>query len=89
MAWTVKNLCAMQKTQVRPLGWEDPLEGVAIHSSILAWRILWIEKLVDYSPWGHKESDSTEQLTLFHLDFQGSLGSFMLLANLSISTMLC
>ena len=64
VAWTVKNLCAMQKTQVRPLGWEDPLEGVAIHSSILAWRILWIEKLVDYSPWGHKELDITEQLSL-------------------------
>ena len=30
----------MQKTWVRPLGWEDPLEeGMAIHSSILAWRI--------------------------------------------------
>ena len=36
----VKNLPAMQETQVRSLGREDPLEeGVAIHSSILAWRI--------------------------------------------------
>ena len=35
----VKNLPAMQKTQVRSLGQEDPLEkGMAIHSSILAWR---------------------------------------------------
>ena len=38
--WLPKNLPAMQKTWVRPLGWEDPLEeGMAIHSSILAWRI--------------------------------------------------
>ena len=36
----VKNLPAMQETWVRSLGWEDPLkEGLATHSSILAWRI--------------------------------------------------
>ena len=36
----VKNLPAMQETQVLPLGWEDPLEkGMATQSSILAWRI--------------------------------------------------
>ena len=36
----VKNLPAMQQTQVQSLGWEDPLEkGMANHSSILAWRI--------------------------------------------------
>ena len=36
----VKNLPAMQETQVWSLGWEDPLEkGVATHSSIPAWRI--------------------------------------------------
>ena len=36
----VKNLPAMQETRVQPLGWEDPLEeGIATHSSILAWRI--------------------------------------------------
>ena len=36
----VKNLPAMQETWVRSLGWEDPLEeGMATHSSILAWRI--------------------------------------------------
>ena len=44
-AQTVKNLPAMQETQVRSLGQEDPLEkGMATHSSILAWRILWPEK---------------------------------------------
>ena len=36
----VKNLPAMQETQVQALGWEDPLEnGMATHSSVLAWRI--------------------------------------------------
>ena len=36
----VKNLPAMQETWVRSMGWEDPLEeGMATHSSILAWRI--------------------------------------------------
>ena len=37
----VKNLPAMQETEVQSLGWEDPL---ATHSSILAWRILWTEE---------------------------------------------
>ena len=37
---TVKNLPAMWETQVQSLGWEDPLkERLAIHFSILAWRI--------------------------------------------------
>ena len=62
----VKNPPAMQETQVLSLGGEDPLEmGMATHSSILAWRIpmnrgAWR----GYSPWGCKESDMTEQLTL-------------------------
>ena len=42
VAQTVKNLPAVQKTQVLSLGREDPLEkGMATHSSILAWRIPW------------------------------------------------
>ena len=45
MAQLVKNLHAMRATQVRSLGWEDPLEKeMAIHSSILAWRIPWTEE---------------------------------------------
>ena len=40
VAQMVKNLPAMKETQVRSLGWEDPLEkGMATHSGILAWRI--------------------------------------------------
>ena len=42
VAQMVKNLPAVQETWVQPLGWEDPLEkGMAIHSTILAWKIPW------------------------------------------------
>ena len=45
MAQMVKNLPAMQETQVLSLGLEDPLEmGLATHSSIYAWRISWTEE---------------------------------------------
>ena len=44
VAQMVKNLSAMQETQVRSLGWEDALDtGMATHYSILAWRIPWTE----------------------------------------------
>ena len=44
MIQMVKNLPAMQETQVWSMGWEDPLEkGMVTHSSILAQRILWTE----------------------------------------------
>ena len=65
MAQTVRNLPAMWETQVRSLGQEDP------------WRRKWQptpvflpgeshgqRRLGGYSPWGHKESDMTEGLTL-------------------------
>ena len=61
MAQLVNNLSTMQETWVRSLGWEDPLEkGKVTYSSILAWRI----------PWGHKESDTTEQLSLSLFPFK-------------------
>ena len=45
VAQTVKTLPTMHKTQVRSMGWEDPLEkGMATHSSILAWKIPWTEE---------------------------------------------
>ena len=45
MAQTVKNLPAMQETQVRSLGQEDPLvKGEVTHPSVLAWRIPWTEE---------------------------------------------
>ena len=59
-----------------PLGGEDPLEeGMATHSSILAWEIPWQRRLVGYSPWGRKESDTTERLsTQQHQGKQCELG---------------
>ena len=45
LAQMVKNLPGMRETWVRFLGWEDPLEeGMASHSSILAWRMPWTEE---------------------------------------------
>ena len=63
---TIKNLPAMQETPVQSLGQEDLLEkGMASYSSILAWRVPGTEESGRlYSPWGHKETDTTEQLTL-------------------------
>ena len=64
MTQMVKNLPAMRETWVRSLGREDPLEeGMATHSSLLAWRIL-----MDRGAWkatvhGITESDMTEQLS--------------------------
>ena len=56
-----KSACSVGDLGSIP-GLKDPLEkGKATHSSILAWRIPWT---VLYSPWGHKESDMTEQLSL-------------------------
>ena len=60
VAQMVKNLPAIQETWVQSLGWEDSLEeGMATHSSILAWRI----PMEGYSPCGRKETDMTEQLS--------------------------
>ena len=56
LAQMVKNLPAMWGTWVRSLSWEDPLEEVmAIHSSILAWRIP-----MDKGAWGQKKSEMIE-----------------------------
>ena len=65
VAQKVKNPPAMQETQVRHMGWEDPLEkGMAAHSSNLAEEFHAQRSLVGYSPWGHKELDMIEPLTL-------------------------
>ena len=67
VAQMVKNLPAVQETQVGSLGWEDPLEvEMATHSSILAWRIPWAGEQVGYSLGGCKELDTTERLTHIH-----------------------
>ena len=56
----VKNLPAMQEMQVGSLGRDDPLEeGMATHSSTLAWRIPWTEEPGRVQSAGRKESDTT------------------------------
>ena len=67
VAQTIKKLPEMQKSQVRSLGWEDPLKKeMATHSNIPAWKIImdrgaWRA----ISPWGHKEWDTAERLTRY------------------------
>ena len=61
MAERLKRLPAMRETWIRSLGWEDPLEkGMATHSSILAWRIPWMEELGGLQSMGRKELDMTD-----------------------------
>ena len=61
---TAKNLPAMQETWVLSLSREDPLEeGMATHSSILAWRIPWIEEPGRLQSIGSQKADTTERLT--------------------------
>ena len=63
VAQMVKCLPTVWETWVRSLDQEVPLEKeMATHSSILAWKIPWTEEPVGYSPWGCKESDTTERL---------------------------
>ena len=62
----VKNLPGMWETQVGSLGQEDPLqEGVAAHSSIVAWRIPWTEEAVKLQSMGLQRVDITERLYAF------------------------
>ena len=61
VAQRLKRLPAMRETWVQSLGWKDPLEKeMATHSSILAWRIPWMEEVGGLQSMGHKESDTTE-----------------------------
>ena len=58
MSQQVKNPPAMWKTWVLSLGWEDPLYSG-------------LKNAMDYRPWGHKESDTTERLFTFTSLYQG------------------
>ena len=61
MALAVKNPPANAGDPGLNLGWEDPLEeGMATHSSVLAWRIPWTEEPGRLQLWGGKGSDTTE-----------------------------
>ena len=60
MAQLIKNLPEIQETWVESLGWEDPLEKGKLPTSVF-----WPGEFQGlYSPWSHKESDVTEQLSL-------------------------
>ena len=66
VAQMVENPSALQETPVQFLGLENPLEeGMATHSSILAWRRMGSHRL---SPWGRTESDMTEGLNNSKMD---------------------
>ena len=89
VAQTVKILPAMQEALVWSLGREDLLQkGMATHSSILAWRIPWTEEHDrPYSPWGGKESDTTERLTLSLSWIQEASSSIMNFTNIAVPKM--
>ena len=63
----VKSLPAVQETWVPPLGWEDPLEKETQPTPVLLpGESHGHRSLAGYSPWGHKQSDTTERLTHTH-----------------------
>jgi len=66
MAQTVKNLPAMQETQIQSLGQEDPLEEKMAKPTpvFLPGELHGQRSLAGYSPWGRKELDTNKQLTL-------------------------
>ena len=65
------NPSLMRETWVWSLAWEDPLEeGIATHSSILAWRIPMVREA--YGPWSCKELDKTEWLSTQQLNTYGN-----------------
>ena len=76
VAHLVKNLPTMQETWVWSLGWKDDLKkGTAIFSSILAWRIPLTEEPGGLQSMCCKESDMTEQLSLFRHIFRALIQS--------------
>ena len=80
VAQTIKNLPAMLETQVQFLAQEDALEkGMAITLAFLPEGVHGQRNLAGYSPWDHKESDTTEQLALspsFHTYIQINSNGF-------------
>ena len=88
VAQKVKNLPAIQETQVPSLGRGDTLEkGMAIHFSILAWRIPWTEEPgglqstgPGYSTWDSKVLDTNEQLIHKHIASRKLENTFFILS---------
>ena len=78
----VKHMPTMQETQVRSLGWEDPLEKeMATHSSTLAWKIPWTEERCRLQSMGSQRvgSDTTERLHFHFLSLLSILFLFKLI----------
>ena len=70
VAQLLKNLPAMQETQVQSLGWVNPLEKeIATSSSVLAWIIPWAEERVGYLYIVHGVAKNRTQLSNFHFHF--------------------
>ena len=68
VAQMVMNLLAMQETRIRSLDQEEPLEqGMVPTPVFLPGEFQGQRSLVGYSPWDHKESDTTERLTHTHI----------------------
>jgi len=88
VAQIVKSPPSVQETQVQSLGQEDLLEKeMATRSSILAGKSHGQRSLVGYSPWGHKELDMTELLTLLSITdcFARSIVCMCLVAQLCLT----
>ena len=73
VAQRLKNPPAMRETWVQSLGWEDPLEeGMAIYSSILAWRMPWTEEPGGLQSMGSQRVGQTERLSTQSLQAMSS-----------------
>ena len=73
VAQTVKNLSAVQEAQVRSLGREDPLdEGIATHSSILAWKIPWAQEPVRLQSMGPQRIRCDSATNTFTFTLRGA-----------------
>ena len=80
VAQKVKNLPVMRETQIPSLGWEDPLEKEMQPTPVFLPADSYGQRLAGYSLWGHKESNTTEQLTHAYnlLIFLGKITIFWL-----------
>ena len=83
MAQTVKRLSMMRETRVRSLGWEDPLEKEMAPGKSHGQR-----SLVGYSPWGRKQSDTTEGLHFTPNPIPKTLLAEILLMNLALTLLI-
>ena len=70
VAQRLKRLPTMRETRVQSLGWEDPLEKeMATHSSILAWRISWMEEPGRLQSMGSQRVGHDSDFTLLHFTY--------------------